>query len=109
MGHRPGEPAPAWVFDLSIKTDGSCELIWQGYQKDDDIACKAFGSDRDVKIYDSTFVSKDTSGLSGYQPYKPAEQLLELKRTGSDGRLWTKWGALNKGNVLKDGVRFEQK
>ena len=107
MGHSVGEPAPAWDFSLTVREDGSCELTWQGYQKDDDILCKASGENGYLRIYYVSFADGTTSDPSGQQAYKPGAKLVQLKSIKNNSVLWTKWGALNKANVLKDGVRFE--
>jgi hypothetical protein len=108
MGHSSGAPAPAWIFNLTVRPDGSCELTWQGYQKDDDIICKASGKSEDLEIYYVSFADGGATNPSGYEAYKQGEKLLELKATKSGGKIWTRWGALNKGDVLKDGFRFER-
>lgn len=107
MEHASGAPAPAWVFDLTVKSDGSCELTWQGYQRDDDIICEASGTTNDLQICYVSFADGGTSDPSGFEPYKPGEKLMELKEAVSEGRILTKWWALNKGGALKDGARFE--
>lgn len=108
MGHAAGDPAPAWVFDLKVKADGSCELSWQGYQKDDDILCQASADSANLKIFFVNFYNGEASYPDDYRPYKSGEKLLELKMVDSTGKIWTKWGVLNKGGVLKDGVRFSR-
>lgn len=108
MGHAVGQPAPAWVFDLTIRADGSCELTWQGYEKDEDILCKASGSEGDLEIYYASSVDGDISNSSQFPAYRLGEKLMELKLIGESGKIRTKWLALNKGGVLKDGVRFER-
>ena len=108
MGHASDAPAPAWVFNLTVKSDGSCELTWQGYQTDDDIICKASGTSDELSIYYVSFADGGTLDSSGYEAYKPGEKLMELKRGKPDGKLRTKWRALNKGGILTDGVRFER-
>lgn len=107
MGHRKGELAPSWTFDLTIKADGSCELIWEGFQTDDRISCRASGSDRDVKIYFTKLLSDETSDSSGRKTYRAGTLLMQLRR-GPGGKLETKWGALDDAHTLKDGPRFER-
>jgi hypothetical protein len=108
MGHASGAPAPAWVFNLIVKSDGSCELTWQGYQKDDDIICNASGKGDDLQVYYVNFANNETWDRSRSELYKPGEKLMELTRERRSGKLWTEWGALNKGGPLKDGARFER-
>lgn len=108
MGHAAGQPAPAWVFNLMIKADGGCELTWQGYQKDDDILCKASGSEDALRIYYASFAGGDVFNSAGFQVYKPDEKLMELETIKGSGKIFTKWWALNKGGVLRNGVRFER-
>jgi len=106
MGHAAGEPAPAWDFSLTVKADGSCELTWQGYQKDDNIICKASGENSYLRIYYISFADGTTSDPLRQQAYESGAELVEFKSIKKQGALWTKWGALNKTNILKDGVRF---
>lgn len=106
MGHAPGAPAPVWVFNLTVKEDESCELTWQGYQKDDDILCKVSGDSKGLKIHFISFADGRVVNSSGNQVYKSGEKLMELKPIVGDRKIWTKWWALNKVNVLRDGVRF---
>lgn len=108
MGHRKGELAPAWIFDLTIRADGTCDLIWEGFQVDDHISCTASGSDRYANIYfDKSSSGDDTADTFGGNAYAPGALLMQLRR-GSRGRLQTKWGALDDSHTLKDGVRFER-
>ena len=106
--HAPYAPAPASVFNLTVKSDGSCELTWQGYKKDDDIICNASGTSDELGIYYVSFADGGRSDSSGYEAYKPGEKLMELKRGKPAGKLRTKWRALNEGGVLTDGLRFER-
>jgi hypothetical protein len=108
MGHASDAPAPAWVFNLIVKSDASCELTWQGYQKDDDIICRASSQGDGLQINFVSFADGGTSDPSGSHSYTPGEKLIEIKPGNLGGRLWTKWWALNKDGVLKDGARFER-
>lgn len=108
MGHPSGAPAAAWVFNLIVKPDESCELTWQGYQKDDDIVCEASSKGDELQIKYLSFADGGTSDPSGAAAYKLGETLMELKLGRSGGKLWTKWWGLNKGGILKDGLRFER-
>jgi hypothetical protein len=105
MGHRKGDLAPSWTFDLTINADGTCELIWEGFQMDDRISCSAVGSDRVVNIYFAKWSNDDTSDSSDRDTYEPGTRLMQL-RQGPGGKLQTKWGALDGAHTLKDGVRF---
>jgi hypothetical protein len=106
FGHSPGQPAPAWVFDLTIKADGTCELTWEGYQKDEDILCKVSGDEKKIGVYYVSFSDGSTTYPSGYSAYKPGSELFEL--SSPQNQLITKWKSIGARNALKDGVRFER-
>ena len=62
MAHAPGALAAAWSFNLTVKRDGSCELTWQGYQKDDDMLCKVSGDKKELRVFYSRSANASPSG-----------------------------------------------
>lgn len=106
MGHAVGEAAPAWAFNLTVTANGDCELTWQGYQKNDDILCKASGNTNGLTIYYAGSADGGAGGPAAPLFYRRNEKLMRLEVIKGSAKNLTKWAALNKAGVLTDGVRF---
>ncbi|WP_162877969.1 DUF5991 domain-containing protein [Trinickia diaoshuihuensis] len=79
MGHAVGEAAPAWAFNLTVTANGDCELTWQGYQKNDDILCKASGNTNGLTIYYTGSADGGAGGPAAPLFYRRNEKLMRLE------------------------------
>lgn len=91
-------------MSLTIKADGSCLLVNNGYQVSEKIVCRAEPNSTGKQI---TFVSYDSGKIEneyGVQQYKVGEILFSLEH--SQDAVLTTWQSLKPDNVDKAMGRF---
>lgn len=78
---------------LTIRSDGSCSLLWEGFQKDEGIVCKVDKPKEKVRGINVEFLSYPDGKIEnmyGVEVYSPGERLFSLLKK-SDGTLITVW------------------
>lgn len=91
-------------MNLSIKVDGSCLLVNNGYQVSEKIVCKVVSNSTGKQI---TFVSYESGKIEneyGIQQYQVGEVLFGLEQ--SQGSVLTTWQSLKPDNVKKTTDTF---
>lgn len=91
-------------MNLSIKVDGSCLLVNNGYQVSEKIVCKVISNSTGKQVI---FVSYDSGKIEneyGVQQYQVGEVLLGLDQ--SQGKVLTTWQSLKPDNVKKTTGTF---
>jgi hypothetical protein len=96
---------------LTIGADGSCSLLWEGFQRDENLVCAIVKSAQQADGVDVEFLSYPDGKLEnafGVAVYHPKERLFSLIKKG-DGKLITVWSAkYQPPKTKKSGLFFEK-
>lgn len=105
IGQTVGGTAVLVDMTLTVSADGKCELLWQGYQRDDDIICKLLPNKKGLDI---GFVSYSNGSITypatGVAVYQPDDVLFSLSKQGNN--LLTRWAKIRPHGVKQSGEFF---
>ena len=76
---------------LVVRDDQECRLVWNGYQKNEEIVCATRTERGSMEIRFVSFADGDIENEFGVVQYRKGEVMFTLKRM-RDQRLVTTWG-----------------